>query len=340
MTDTSYKMFMKIAVGEKIEEHLEENSVMKDNQNSYTKGGRIEHNLLILQYCIENAYMRKKPLIVTAVDYKKAFDSIKREEIIKTLMKYKVNNKVIDVVAKIYYNDSTNIKLGNEEELTIKITNGIKQGCTGSTTLFKLITYMIMTELEEKGTGFQNEEIKLSSLYFADDGLILSPTLEDTKKNIQLVTEISRKYGLELNKDKSNTIIYNMKEQPEAIEDIQVVKETKYLGVKINNTRKIFGIHKKEMLKKAQKLANATYSIIERSCNKLMVGKAYWKNLALPSILHGIEIINLTEQEINKLQTIENSVYRKILNAPSYATNSSLRGEPPPPPPAGGGAGY
>ena len=171
---------------------------------------------------MESTYIRKKSLIVTAVDYKKAFDSIKREEIIKTLMKYKVNQKIIDTVANIYYEDYTTIRLGEDDEVTTKITNGIKQGCTGSTTLFKLITYMIMTELEEKGRGFENDEIKLNSLYFADDGLILSTTLEDTRRNIQLVIEISEKYGLELNKEKSNIIMYNVKNQPEELENIQV----------------------------------------------------------------------------------------------------------------------
>ena len=95
----------------------------------------------------------------------------------------------------------------------------------------------------------------------------------------------------------------------------------------INNKRKMYTSHKKQMMKKAQKLANATCSVIGKSCDKLMIGKTYWKNLALPSVLHGVEAINLTETDVNKLQTIENSVYRKILNAPTYATKCSMRGE-------------
>lgn len=61
---------MKIAVGEKAENHLEENNILNDNQTSYTKGGRMEHNFLTLQYHVENTY-QEKSLIVTAVDYKK-----------------------------------------------------------------------------------------------------------------------------------------------------------------------------------------------------------------------------------------------------------------------------
>ena len=41
--------------------------------------------------------------------------------------------------------------------------------------------------------------------------------------------------------------------------------------------------------------------------------------IALPSILYGINVINLSEDDIKSLQTIENSVYRAILGAPDYA---------------------
>ena len=47
----------------------------------------------------------------------------------------------------------------------------------------------------------------------------------------------------------------------------------------------------------------------------------------MPSILYGTNIINLTEDNINELQKIENSVYRSILGAAHYSPNVTLRGE-------------
>ena len=81
------------------------------------------------------------------------------------------------------------------------------------------------------------------------------------------------------------------------------------------------------MLTKARKMANLTYCIIEKSCKKLLIGKTYWKNIILPSILYGTNIINLSEDDIKELQAIEYGVYRSILNAPPYAPNTTLRGE-------------
>ena len=130
--------------------------------------------------------------------------------------------------------------------------------------------------------------------------------------------QISREFGLEINKEKSNIIIFNMEQQPDTIEDIKVVNKIKYLGIEIDNKRKYFKTQRQNMLTKARKMANLTYCIIEKSCNKLLIGKTYWKNIILPSILYGTNIMNLSEDDIRELQTIEYGVYRSGLATGFY----------------------
>ena len=81
------------------------------------------------------------------------------------------------------------------------------------------------------------------------------------------------------------------------------------------------------MFKKAFTFTNQTASIAARSCNRLLIGKVFWKGVALPSLLHSMEAIFLTKAELSKLQIIENKVYRIILRAPRYTPNSALRSE-------------
>ena len=212
-------------------------------------------------------------------------------------------------------------------EQEVEVTSGIRQGCTGSTTLFKLITNMIIKKINEGGRGFCNELIKLGVLFFADDALVLAENLEDAKFNIRILVEIGKKCGLDIYKDKSSILIYNKKEKPEQIEGIKVVDNIKYLGLKIDDKRNMFKTQNSEMITKAQNLATLTYSIIEKSCNKIMIGKTYWKSVALPSILYGVNIMHLTETEIEKLQNIENGVYRKILGAVKRTPKVALRGD-------------
>ena len=94
---------------------------------------------MILQYIVEKTKKEdeNRQIILTALDFKKAFDSVKRKELVETLKDYKIDPRIIDIVAKIYTNDETIIKMGGREE-TIKIGSGIKQGCTVSTVFVKL----------------------------------------------------------------------------------------------------------------------------------------------------------------------------------------------------------
>ena len=325
LMDVSYKLYMEIQ-GNKIDQHIKFNNEQIDTQAGFTTGCQIEDNLFILQYCIEETCKKKKALVVTSIDYFKAFDSIKRKTIITTLMHYKVHNKIIDTIANIYKGDNTDIKFGDMHQ-NIDITSEIRQGCTGSTTLFKVITYMIINELNTRGTGYKDDIIQINALYFADDGLLLANSIEDAENNLKLVIEISRKFGLEINKEKSNVLIFNLEQQPDTIENIKVVDKIKYLGLEIDNKKNYFKTQRQHILEKAKKMANLTYCIIEKSCNKLLIGKTYWKSIILPSILYGTNIINLSEDDIKDLQIIENNVYRSILNAPPYAPNVTLRGE-------------
>ena len=101
----------------------------------------------------------------------------------------------------------------------------------------------------------------------------------------------------------------------------------KYLGIIINDSKKCFKEHKKNIIEKARKLANMTCPVINKSCSRILIGKTFWKSIALPIILYGINIMDLTKQEIETLQRIENSVYRMILRASNYTQTAALRGE-------------
>ena len=46
-----------------------------------------------------------------------------------------------------------------------------------------------------------------------------------------IITQISREYGLEINSEKSCVMIFNVREQPEHLCNIKVVQKMKYLGI-------------------------------------------------------------------------------------------------------------
>ena len=54
--------------------------------------------------------------------------------------------------------------------------------------------------MEKTKMGYQDENLTLNTIFFADDGLQLSGSLEEARTNRNALKEISKEYGLELNK--------------------------------------------------------------------------------------------------------------------------------------------
>ena len=112
-----------------------------------------------------------------------------------------------------------------------------KDAQLASTVLFKLITYKIIEEMR-KTEGMKILGPKIKCLFHADDGLILAKEKEKAERRIEIIREIGGKYGLQLNKRKSQCILFNMKEIWEKISNVEVVEELKYLGVIVQANEK------------------------------------------------------------------------------------------------------
>ena len=59
----------------------------------------------------------------------------------------------------------------------------------------------------------------------------------------------------------------------------------------------------------------------------VVVGKAIWKMMHIPAILYGRTVVPTSDTNIEKLQRIENKVWRFLLGVGGYATIEALRGE-------------
>ena len=160
-----------------------------------------------------------------------------------------------------------------------------------------------------------------------DDALIFADDEFKIKRILNRIENICIKYGLILHKDKCKILVYNNDEAIGEINNIEVVPKIKYLGIIIENKRTIFQLQKAKIFESANKHANMMYSMLGKCCNRLLIGKTFWKGLVLPNILYGSDIIDFTIENIKALQVLDNRAYRDILKVPKYTATSFLRGE-------------
>ena len=82
LTNVGYKLFMGV-IKNKIAQHLDRNGLISDHQVGFTGGRRLEENLFIVRYCIEETYRLARELVVVAIDFEKAFDSVGRLALVR-----------------------------------------------------------------------------------------------------------------------------------------------------------------------------------------------------------------------------------------------------------------
>ena len=53
-----------------------------------------------------------------------------------------------------------------------------------------------------------------------------------------------------------------------------------------------------------------TFSVISKSCDKLLIGKTYWKSVVQPRVLSAAAVVVWTKEEKKPLQIVDNRVLR------------------------------
>merc|ERR1711874_145499 len=144
------------------------------------------------------------------------------------------------------------------------------------------------------------------------------------QKLLRVLKETGKENGLELNLEKTKIMKIRGPEIGDRLGEFEVVKETKYLGVQIGGRgRNIFEAENKKLIEKARKKANALLPQIKKSADKIIVGKAIWKLMAIPAILFGRAVVTTSKNNIERLRRLENKVWRYLLGIEGYAAIGS-----------------
>ena len=145
---------------------------------------------------------------------------------------------------------------------------------------------------------------------------------------IKMVVEVAGECGLNINKGKSNVLLFNHDRiRLEEVGGMKVSNTIRYLGVDVGDSIKCFREYRKGKIQLAERMANLTVSVISKSCDKLLIGKTYWKSVVQPRVLSAAAEVVWTKDERKQFQRVENRVWRQILGAPIYTPVAALQGE-------------
>ena len=164
---------------------------------------------------------------------------------------------------------------------TIEVSCGIRQGCSISTLLFKMVTFTIIHELQEKAEIYKIRKYSGNSLWLVDDATIIATDEKSVAKAVQTLETAGGKCGLELSIEKTKILRIRGPKIGDKIGKYNIEEEAKYLGVQIGGRgRDIFQAENKNWINKAEKKANEIISQVKKSFDKVIIGKAIWKMMS------------------------------------------------------------
>ncbi|KAK6743968.1 hypothetical protein RB195_010958 [Necator americanus] len=139
-------------------------------------------------------------LVLTFVEYEKAFDSLETNAILSTLIDQGVDASYVRTLANCYYRFTSKIQLFHRP-LTKLIGKRVRQGDTISPKLFTTALQRIITFLGERDIRVDGRF--LSNLRFADDIVLFSSSTNEAETMLNELNEAGKRIGLRINRKKT-----------------------------------------------------------------------------------------------------------------------------------------
>lgn len=255
LLNIDYKIISTI-ITERLKEEIE--SEISTEQKCAIKGRQISDIHLNILATLKRAKRIKQRTIVTAYDYRKAFDMIDHSIILKTLQLLNTSKALINWVKVLYKNITSQVQVNGALTEEIVVMRGIRQGCPLSMLLFVIALESLSRSLKQD-ENIRSPYDNMIIQQYADD---LSTFTEDADSQIAAEKHIEnfcRQSGLEINPEKTHILCFNL----DAFElnklklgnpDCKIENQIKILGVYFNNKDIIAKLNWEERIDKMQKI--------------------------------------------------------------------------------------
>ena len=139
-----------------------------EEQYGFVKGKGTTNAIFLLRMICERAIEMQRDVFLCFIDYQKAFDTVRHEELMRMLAGLEIDSKDIRVIKNLYYHQKAAVRVGDELTEVVDIKRGVRQGCVMSPDLFTLYGEVIMREIEEV-EGFSIGGRNVNNIRYADD---------------------------------------------------------------------------------------------------------------------------------------------------------------------------
>ena len=271
---------------------------LRQEQAAFRTGRGTTEQIFILSYILEQSAEWQTPLYIGFIDFKKAFDSVRRDKLWNILRHYGIPDNFVDIIQELYDGSTSCVVDNGRTSDWFPVETGVKQGCVMSGFLFNIIIDWVMRNTTNARRGLRWKfTTVLEDLDYADDIALLSSRHKDLQEKSSRLQQVSR-YT-------TDTISIDGLE----VED---VNSFIYLGATVHGAG---GSH--EDITRRLSIARRAYGTL----NPVWRSKTYSKHTKLrifkscvtSILLYGAEMWRVTATDMERLDVFHRKCLRKIL---------------------------
>ena len=300
---------------------------ISNEQCGFIKGKGTRNAIFILRMLTERAIEVNKDLYICFVDFEKAFDRVKHENLMKMLEDLNVDGKDLRLVKNLYWKQEATVRVCNGETRLQEIRRGVRQGCVMSPDFFNLYAEIIMRKLIDL-EGIKVGGVNVNNLRYADDTALIADSKEKLQNLIDALDKEGKENGLNINIKKTKVMVVTKDHEPPKIDmniNNQVIEQVdhfNYLGSLVTfEGRCDEEIRRRIILSKYA--YNKNKNLLTNSKISIELRKRFLKCYVWSVLLYGCESWTMGKEEELRILALEMWLYRRMLKIPWTAKKTN-----------------
>ena len=308
--------------------HLMKYVKLHDAQFGFKSGVSTESAIFSLKHTVKYYTKRKTPVYACFLDLSKAFDLVNHELLWQKLEDTGMPAECTQLFNFWYKNQKNQVRWAGALSDEYTLTCGVRQGGLSSPTLFNLYINQLIERLSSVHVGCYIDGQCLNNLSYADDMVLLSPSIRGLRELISICESYAAVNGLVYNAKKSEILVFKAGHRsPSHVPPITLngsllnkVIKFKYLGHIITECLS----DDEDIERERRALAVRSNMVARRFARGDAVVKITLFRAFCQSFYSGGLWVSYTRRAYNALRVQYNNAFRMLLNLPRFCSASGM----------------